>query len=775
MNELLLITRIGGNERLAGRLLERLSGRVGPKGLGLDVDTSSNQRISVDLLIERTKNCKLVLLLIGTAEAQPTLDEVQIAVTTALAQHIPVLPILVGDDIAPPAEGRLADLLGLAHFRPVPIRDASFDSDVGEIISIVARSIPAVAAQGAPQETPGTQVRNWLLRLGLPGILVLLIASAWWQWDHIRQLPGVDWILGAMSREKLPQAVPGKFNVAIAHLEGDEGHALEKVIRESLAEFPGISVLSFDREISLEGGVRDKRANEAHEYARSLLKESGADVLVWGMVHDGKIRGAATPRLFWTPATQVSAAPPSRPYLVTEALNLEPMFWRDLTKVLGLLIATSDTEFLALRGKYREDKLTPFIERVRVLLDSGTALEWSPGTRGQVQSILGKAYVSQAIDSGRVEPLEEARQAFNKAIAELSRKDSPVEWASAQNGLGVAVATLAKRSPGVTRLREAISIYQTALLERTREKTPQEWAATRNNLANAQAALAERTLDAGLLQQALDGFDEVLQVFSHEKAPLDWASTQHNRGTALVGLGRLTASPVQLNEALDAYDAASVEYKQASTPLAWAMIRNNVGITRAALGTWTNDPATLREAIRAYNEALTERTRERAPTLWATTQANLGSAYATLGRLERDSTLIRRGVEMLHAGMKVNTRASQPLEWAIAQSNLGTSHAYLGELESDPFQLREAVDCYQAVLDEYTREAAPISWALTQNNIGSAREIRGELESDKKLLTEAAGAYMLAASAFRESRATKLSEDARRNLARVQGKIARFR
>ena len=74
--------------------------------------------------------------------------------------------------------------------------------------------------------------------------------------------------------------------------------------------------------------------------ARALLKASGADVLIWGVVL--KQGGKSLPKLYWTPARDVAQSPTPARYQMTEALSLPTLFWQDLTNVLGLLVATSD-------------------------------------------------------------------------------------------------------------------------------------------------------------------------------------------------------------------------------------------------------------------------------------------------------------------------------------------------------------------------------------------------------------------------------------------------
>jgi hypothetical protein len=77
-------------------------------------------------------------------------------------------------------------------------------------------------------------------RLGIVVFIILLLAfGSWWQWDKVRQLPGIKNVLALLSRESLPKADPKRFAVVVAHIEDDQDREFEKIIIEALKEFDG--------------------------------------------------------------------------------------------------------------------------------------------------------------------------------------------------------------------------------------------------------------------------------------------------------------------------------------------------------------------------------------------------------------------------------------------------------------------------------------------------------------------------------------------------------
>jgi tetratricopeptide (TPR) repeat protein len=270
------------------------------------------------------------------------------------------------------------------------------------------------------------------------------------------------------NEQATPPALPGKFNVAIAHLEGDDDHAKERVIRDSLRDrFPIIHAMPFDRLISSE----DER--KGHERARALLKASGFDVMIWGdYLPEPEKAGKSRFRLHLTVSRDARQTSSPARYQTTNDLNLPPLFWQDLTYVLGLVVANSEAEFTAHEGQFQANKLAPFIDRVRALLQSSQSEQGNAATRAEVQSTLGHALVTYGEQSARNGPLQEAVAVYGEALKELTREKVPFDWAATQNNLGNALLILGARESGPARLTQAVNAYREALKERTREKVP---------------------------------------------------------------------------------------------------------------------------------------------------------------------------------------------------------------------------------------------------------------------------------------------------------------
>ena len=136
-------------------------------------------------------------------------------------------------------------------------------------------------------------------RLAIVVFLLLLVAAgSWWQWDRVRQLPGIETIVKWVSQDSLPKADPKRFAVVLAHIEHDQNGEYERLITEALKEFEGIQLVKLDRVISLEGAYPQKKEDEGHKKAREYLQKIGGQVLIWGTLMNAS--GKTLPKIYLT-------------------------------------------------------------------------------------------------------------------------------------------------------------------------------------------------------------------------------------------------------------------------------------------------------------------------------------------------------------------------------------------------------------------------------------------------------------------------------------------
>jgi tetratricopeptide (TPR) repeat protein len=88
-----------------------------------------------------------------------------------------------------------------------------------------------------------------------------------------------------------------------------------------------------------------------------------------------------------------------------------------------------------------------------------------------------------------------------------------LDWARTQVGLGIALRSLGEREADTERLEQAVDAYQQALKELTRERVPLDWATTQLGLGNALASLGERKKERAYFNQAKTAFQSAHAVW----------------------------------------------------------------------------------------------------------------------------------------------------------------------------------------------------------------------------------------------------------------------
>ena len=473
-----------------------------------------------------------------------------------------------------------------------------------------------------------------------------------------------------------------RLTIAIAHLEKDTNGQQETLLRDELANgFEGADTKGIDRTIAVPDAETDQAALEkATEEAHHLLRESGADVLLWGRVLGSGDRPQM--RLYWTPAHAMDGPKSTDRYQITETLALPPLFWNDLRQVLGLLVQ-SRLAALAdeLNGRYAADRLALLIDQVRKLLQAPQG-SWPAETEAGVRFAFAGALQTYGEQAGHNGALSESAASYRQVLSAWTRDRVPLNWAVTQNNLGNALEGLGERESGTVRLQEAVDAYRLALQERTRDRVPLEWAGTQNNLGNALARLGERESGTARLQEAVDAYRLALLEWTRDRVPLDWATTQNNLGAALGRLGERESGTARLQEAVDAFRLALQEWTRDRVPLDWAMTQNNLGNALETLGERESGTARLQEAIDAYRLAMQERTRDRVPLDWAQSQFNLALALEAMANRRHDPAGMAAAITAMRGAAEVYREGGNTYWLPIAEDSIRRMEAELAALRA---------------------------------------------------------------------------------------------
>ncbi|RLD04189.1 MAG: hypothetical protein DRI65_11180, partial [Chloroflexota bacterium] len=236
--------------------------------------------------------------------------------------------------------------------------------------------------------------------------------------------------------------------------------------------------------------------------------------------------------------------------------------------------------------------------------------------------------------------LNSARELFESTLTELSRAESPLEWAAIQNSLGNILSALAQQIMDVELYEKAIQAFTLALEEFSREETPLEWAAAQYNLGTATQALGRQLDDAKLLKESVDAYTDALLEWSRENSPEEWAMTMfqlgatfHTHGSLLKGNRTFQKSVVAFKNALAVFDADL-------HALALSATHNSRGVVLHNLAESEENAERMEEALRSYETALSVCMEQQLPFhLAVLCRVNRSTARAGLAELSKDSTI----------------------------------------------------------------------------------------------------------------------------------------
>jgi tetratricopeptide (TPR) repeat protein len=314
----------------------------------------------------------------------------------------------------------------------------------------------------------------------------------------------------------------------------------------------------------------------------------------------------------------------------------------------------------------------------------------------------------------RASRLEEAIDAYQKALEVFTPKDYPTEWISTNGSLALAYR---ERIEGVPRenLNRAIEEFSKVLEFSPREKDPAGWARTESNLAYAYEGLAGVENPSENLRRSVEYCEEALQVFTRAAYPIEWAQVNALLGN--INLRQVSGVPANnIDAAIRCYGNALGVYTRRTTPDPWALTHMNLGnaYQRRITGVAAEN---FESAIENYDAALEVFTKEGNPTRWAETSMNLGNVYRRRIRGDRLESQ-ERAIQLYEAALQLLGKKNWR-DWGLTEMNLG--NVYLERNRGNPTaNFVSAIQAYGKALEVLTKDKEPRLWAQVQINLGCA-------------------------------------------------------
>jgi tetratricopeptide (TPR) repeat protein len=580
--------------------------------------------------------------------------------------------------------------------------------------------------------------------------LLLQQASIYLQGPNILRERPVD-VTGLS--EPYPKHAKWKIRVAvaIAHLEGDQGHKIEDQLRDGLANLDSrlhVTPVILNRTIALSG----RPQGIAHLDALTSVTGVRVDSLIWGGV-----KGAHSPAVGPLYQTEFGDNPQFGGGYIPGDFKLPELPPDDLVKVLRLVIATNTAQDMSQLKIEFQDALVPLINETRAMLVAhGKTAGWSADTRARVNLVLGIASRISGVELKSMDSLNTSVAYIQQALADWTHDRDPLEWAIVQRNLGLTLCdqynlkpdtamlhravdafqnamsvyqsrtdqidvaelqsdlgslfeAIARYEPGRETLRKAVEYYRVALKGIDPRKFPNIWGQTQIQLGNALRVLSFWDKGTKDIEDSIAANREALKIYSKQENPVHWAEAQGQIAQSLNELGQVTSNPDYFRQAISLTRQILDGYPRAQRPAEWAAIESALG--DALMGLYDLNPKSgaqyPAQAAIAYRASLQELTLEHDPIQWAQSKDGLGNALEELGYNNSDRSYLNQAIDAYNDSLKVYKSDQQPLQWATVKYELGTAFVYLGQQGPGIKYLQQGVQNYRQALAAFPAGGPP--------------------------------------------------------------------
>ena len=409
--------------------------------------------------------------------------------------------------------------------------------------------------------------------------------------------------------KKAKNPAPTDILILVGKLREDLEDTQHKLVLQALDGIPGVRAVAVDRDLSrFVPGLSEQNATfndevmkRATREARSWMSAQNADLLVWGNIEP-------TGRNIELHFVSTTSSPGERPgrFTAVNYLTVPVDFFTDWVGLIrAVALAAIDPRTFpqgrilrsalpAIAANARQMGLEPspsmeLGERASILFCYGNVCavcaqlegdrSWYHAAveawRGAIEMtspdhgpILGQLYqqlglVLQIIAerSNDTEFLEQAADAYRRALMHISRRRQSVDWGLVKYRLGCVLYKLDLAVGDDNALREAIHACQAARQVFNKYSHPIRWSEISNTLAQILQVYGDNVRSVPILEYAVKCCVSSLHVRTPDTAPLQWASIQNTLGSALFLLAKHTGEWDYMRQSSEAFRMALAIYK----------------------------------------------------------------------------------------------------------------------------------------------------------------------------------------------------------------------
>lgn len=458
-------------------------------------------------------------------------------------------------------------------------------------------------------------------------------------------------------RAKAP--TPGDVLIMVAKLRDDFEDMQHKLLLQALEGIPGVRTVAIDRDLTRfvpgthEPGaiLNEDLMKRATRDARNWMSDQNADLLIWGNIDP-------TGRNLELHFTATASSPGERPgrFTAVNVLVVPVDFYTDWVPLIrAVTLAATDPRSFS-QGRILRSALPAIAVAARAMgAEPSAAME--PSERAAILFCYGNVCAVCAQLEGDRSWYHAAVEAWRAAIDLLGNDLGPYLGQLHQQ-LGLALQIIAERTNNSDALEQAADAYRRALIHISRRKQTVDWGLVKYRLGCVLYKLDMALGDDNALREAIHACQAARQVFNKYTHPIRFSEISNTLAQILQVYGDNIRSVPILEYAVKACVSALQVRTPDTAPLQWASLQNTLGSALFLLAKHTGEWEYMRASGEAFRLALTVYKDHGAGRMVLVTERNLQRAEKQL-----HATSERRAADPVWA-QNFNISDDEPYDWS---------------------------------------------------------------------------------------------------------------
>lgn len=428
------------------------------------------------------------------------------------------------------------------------------------------------------------------------------------------------------------------FRITVADFYDNISSSGAQKLAQALNTCEGINVAAYNENFDHSFlNLESRNIFDLIDTGQTILRQTGAEVLVWGYRDKGHIRLNFQNISQYEDSGNAFISLMDSFYIPAEILDEnETEIPPELLLLLyGAVVSTinNPAKECQIYKKYLLKKIVHQLSQIDSAQSLG--LEYMP----YILNFLGIIYLSVAYESAYADDFKIVKNLFEDALKHQSQILQPTHIGCIYYHLGQLYdsATRYMGEHPSSYFRGAIKNYQTAQKYLSKYTYPYDYGYICYKLSGLYVSYWKQSEDTQALRDAVFQLREAEKVYTLALFPDFWSRIEGALGYLLHNLGHMTKSAEICNLAINAYKNQQKVVTEKNNPQLWAEIQEKIGSIFYLQGRNRDDIGATEEALSCFHDALYIFEKMSVPSKVKQLKFDISRAYQTLADLKDDT------------------------------------------------------------------------------------------------------------------------------------------